>query len=349
MATGDEGWPFSTGRATGEVEWEQLQRTLSDDGVIGSPGSQVAQVYGDGSGMQVKRRAGEAWFRGGYWRNLQETVIPIDPNSSTTQSRIDRIVLRLDWGSDSITTEKKVGTAAAVPTPPALTQTPGVLWELPLAQVTVGPGVGVAGSGKAQTIAASAVTSDDRTWRSLRLWVVTNLTQLPKTGVPLWQEAVDASGAKVRWDGNAWRQLATGGDIYVASYTPQVFHTGLNRNIAVNAPASGGWYQVDNGKVFGQMVFASAESSTVTGDWHPVMPVAGRSLALAPLGTFMFNPVSDANYYEAGSLIFRVGDPTHASTYSANRNYASGTQGVFHAAPKQGDVMSWSFTGYLTA
>lgn len=65
--------------------------------------------------------------------------------AAVTNPRIDRIVLQIQWpASDSTDTSLTAGTIVAVPgsegsspVPPGLTQTPGVTWQTPLAQVKV--------------------------------------------------------------------------------------------------------------------------------------------------------------------------------------------------------------------
>jgi hypothetical protein len=52
-------------------------------------------------------------------------------------SRIDYVVANFDWPGRAITLTSVAGQAAASPIPPALTQNPGVTWQVPIARCTV--------------------------------------------------------------------------------------------------------------------------------------------------------------------------------------------------------------------
>jgi len=56
---------------------------------------------------------------------------------SSGYSRYDRIVLRRDWAAQTIRIARVSGTAAATPSVPALTQTVGGIYEVPLATILV--------------------------------------------------------------------------------------------------------------------------------------------------------------------------------------------------------------------
>lgn len=115
-------------------------------GVISGNANQ-AQVYADSSGMQVKVRTGAAWVQGHYWESDAEVTLSIAA-AHATLSRIDRVVLRLDWTNNTMALAVLTGTAAASPSAPSLTQTFGSTWELPLAQVLVDPAVVTIAAGK---------------------------------------------------------------------------------------------------------------------------------------------------------------------------------------------------------
>lgn len=195
----EQSWPFDN-QLVDENAWEAYFSPLAEDGVFGSPGSTVGQVYADGSGMLVKRRPVSGWIHGWYFRDASEKVLPIDPNPAST-IRYDLIVERRNLVTNQTWTDVLKGTAGS-PNAPAVTQVAGSVWEIPLGRVQVDPGVGVAGK-PVQVINSNKIT-DARPFQGTRLWRVTSLSQLPVTAVPLWQEAVDFTGAKVRWDGKAW-------------------------------------------------------------------------------------------------------------------------------------------------
>jgi hypothetical protein len=86
--------------------------------------------------MNVKVRSGQALVRGHYYDSTGTETVTI-PAADSTNPRIDRIVLRLDPTANSILIHRLAGTPNASPSAPALTQTDGALFDLPLAQVYV--------------------------------------------------------------------------------------------------------------------------------------------------------------------------------------------------------------------
>lgn len=88
--------------------------------------------------------AGNAVAAGVLAESTAAEAVTLDANSSGN-SRIDYIVLEIDWsGSSSTGGDVKFvkGSPAVNPVPPALTQTPGTLWQIPLARMLVRNGVG---------------------------------------------------------------------------------------------------------------------------------------------------------------------------------------------------------------
>jgi len=61
-------------------------------------------------------------------------------DNTSGNPRIDTIVAECDWAAQTITLKVVPGTPGASPTPPALTQNAGSLWQEPLAQVSVANG-----------------------------------------------------------------------------------------------------------------------------------------------------------------------------------------------------------------
>lgn len=95
------------------------------------------------SGMSIAVGYGRAWINGHWFFNDSAyTGLQIATAPSGSNSRIDRVVLRLDTSTAvrSITLDVLTGTAAAAPVAPALTRG-GNIYELALADVTVGAGV----------------------------------------------------------------------------------------------------------------------------------------------------------------------------------------------------------------
>lgn len=73
-----------------------------------------------------------------YWTDTTETL-PIGANVSGNP-RIDTVVVRKDFIAQTTRLAVRQGTPAASPVPPTLTQSAGVTWEIPLADIAVANG-----------------------------------------------------------------------------------------------------------------------------------------------------------------------------------------------------------------
>jgi hypothetical protein len=133
--------PFDAGSGSNVTEdgWRDMARHWLATGVIAGEDN-LAETYGDNSGMQVKTKTGKAWIRGHYWASDAEVTSAIAA-ADPANPRIDRLILRADFVGNTIAIAVLQGTAAAVPAAPALTQSTSV-WEISLARVAVGAGVG---------------------------------------------------------------------------------------------------------------------------------------------------------------------------------------------------------------
>jgi hypothetical protein len=132
-----------------EEQWTKMAQHWLATGVIKSLWNEL-QVYADSTGMQVKVKTGAAWVKGHYYESDAEEVLAIG-TAHATNPRIDRVVLRLDWTSNSILLAVLQGTAAVSPVAPNLTQNSS-RWEISLAQVRVNAAV--------STIAADKITDE---------------------------------------------------------------------------------------------------------------------------------------------------------------------------------------------
>jgi hypothetical protein len=143
-------WPFEN-IDTSETQYSQLFRNLGEGPVAGK--LLELEPYADSTGMNVKVKAGQALVRGHYYDSTGTETITI-PAADTTNPRIDRVVLRLDPTANSIVLHLLQGTPAASPVAPALTQTDGAIYDLPLAQIYVAAN---------ETIIAPGDVTDERT------------------------------------------------------------------------------------------------------------------------------------------------------------------------------------------
>lgn len=158
-------------------------------------------------------------------------TVTLAANTGTT-NRTDWVVMRIDWDNNAATIQVLQG----VGTSPTLTQTAGTLWQVPLASVTVRPGVSV--------IAASDIAARKPLRREARTIfngqlpareVFATSTGAVALGVsmtdPGWSYRVMVSGA-VRLNpaagttGYASLSARAGGTEFVSSATSANFDTG---------------------------------------------------------------------------------------------------------------------------
>jgi hypothetical protein len=87
----------------------------------------------------VEVTAGSAIVRGTWYNSSATETLAIGANASGNP-RIDTIILRKDYAAQTIRLVVLPGAPAVTPSAPALTQTDGVTWELPLADIAVANG-----------------------------------------------------------------------------------------------------------------------------------------------------------------------------------------------------------------
>jgi hypothetical protein len=137
-----------------QADWQKTIGAVLYDGVICGFFDDLF-TYADGSGMQVKVKAGAAHIKGNYFFSDEETILTIAAAPSTAgQTRHDLVVCEVDWLAKTMSLKVLTGTAGASPAAPALTRT-STVWQIPIARVTVGTNV--------TNIAATAIY-DQRAW-----------------------------------------------------------------------------------------------------------------------------------------------------------------------------------------
>lgn len=135
---GDAG-PYSDGN------WQEVWRNIvgwggerANVGVFLSSGTQpddglrVQEQSPAAAAIDVLR--GAALVRGVFYYNDATEAFTIAANSSGNP-RIDTLMLRLDYALQTVRLALKQGTPAATPVPPALTQSAGIMWEIPVADI----------------------------------------------------------------------------------------------------------------------------------------------------------------------------------------------------------------------
>lgn len=110
---------------------------IIDSGDAPNTGLQVQATSPASASVEVL--PGAALVEGGLYLNDATETLSIAANSSGNP-RIDTIVLRKDDIAQMIRLTVKQGTPAATPVPPALTQTAGTMWEIPLRDIAVANG-----------------------------------------------------------------------------------------------------------------------------------------------------------------------------------------------------------------
>jgi hypothetical protein len=160
--------------------------------------------------MTVKVNSGFAIVRG---HAIYSTAIePLTVTASNTTARVDRVVLKLDPATNSITLVVKAGTAGSS-TPPALTQTDTGIYELSLATVAVGANV--------TSISAASVTGDRQfVGNTVGGWTTATRPSSPRTG-RLGYNTTTATWEF--WSGSAWTNITQAIDWTTLTNKPATF------------------------------------------------------------------------------------------------------------------------------
>lgn len=129
--------------------------TLSSAGFVGEVNDVEFAIlqglrYGDVIGGNVSAASGDRTVSvGSFFTSCGGVLVTSDatetvqvPTNPSSFSRIDRIIVRARWSDSFIQLTYRAGTPSSNPQPPALTQEPGVQYEVDLADVRVGPGQG---------------------------------------------------------------------------------------------------------------------------------------------------------------------------------------------------------------
>lgn len=239
-------------------------------GVVGRPGTLDRTVFADGSGLQVKRRAGARWVQGIYATDNAEKTLPLLEDPDDSLWRVDRVVDRLT-ADGVITTVLKTGTAAVSPSAPPLTQTAGGTWEESLATFRVAPG--------AVTVATvDAQVADERRFMPSTVTPVSSEALRP--AAPLVGDEVDfPDGRRQRWTGATW--VTEGG---VTSFTPSWTAA------AVATFAIADVESIVSGKHCAAWAYLVASNNVPTGNFivkAPLTPSLVVSSRAIPMGTFL--------------------------------------------------------------
>lgn len=128
--------------------WDRTSGILAESTTLSDTGDSFVAPY---SGLILQIYPGEAWIQGFYF---QYTIDPSNPGNYTFSispntsgyTRIDLVVLTLDLTLNQITYQTLEGIPSASPIPPVPEQD-DLIWQLPIAQVTVSNGASTINSG----------------------------------------------------------------------------------------------------------------------------------------------------------------------------------------------------------
>lgn len=184
----------------GETEFSQIMDAVSDHGVLGTwndTSLSAAKVIGSRT-MLVQ--PGKVFVPGvlGTLDAAADATAAAAPSPALSGSvqRIDLLVARFDWSSTgTVSLVMKAGTQSSTPVPPSVTQTPGVLFEVPLKQGVLTAAV------QGEYTTASMV--DRRYWLESGSYVIGTSIQLPagRTGAMAYRP--DTS-QMLRYNGSGW-------------------------------------------------------------------------------------------------------------------------------------------------
>jgi hypothetical protein len=193
--------PFDGSPIATELQWSRQARRWGLDGVhTEDPATNTLKVTGSGT-TTVSVAPGMAFVNGFYY-HLDATKTLSVPANAGGAARVDLVVLRASQSANSVTVQYKSGGATA----PPLTQEEDGVWEIPLAQCTVGAGSTV--------VTASNVL--DRRYFTDR-GAVPSLAGARRPSIKN-QLLVEDNKLYVG-DGAGWKWLATAG-IVDSTYTP---------------------------------------------------------------------------------------------------------------------------------
>lgn len=127
--------PFDNTPAASEQQWSDMARLFTPDGIDGAPSGSAFRVTA-GTGLNVNIAAGPgAMIRGMVAKDSVGSSLGL-PANNTSSPRIDLVVIRVNWSTNTAIYFAHEGTPAASPAIPTPTYT-GTIYDLPLAAVRV--------------------------------------------------------------------------------------------------------------------------------------------------------------------------------------------------------------------
>lgn len=216
---------------TGTVDQVDLSEMLSgvaDHGVVGEWNDSSLSATKVSGQRTMLVQPGAVWAPGVLSKlTVAQNAVPAA--ALVGASRIDLLVAKFNWSTGLTTFEMKAGTAGTGQ-PPAVTQIPGVTWEVPLRQGTL------TSASPAEYVSASV--TERRYWIQQGKYVLGNAIQLPPAKIGAIAYRPD-SKQMLTCNGSAWD-----------TYKPES-DTGWSQIVAPDVRFNGGtWGRIKNGTAY---------------------------------------------------------------------------------------------------
>jgi hypothetical protein len=261
--------------AYSSAQWANMYQTLvgtrgedANLGVFRGYGTELRVVPTSPASAQIEVGIGAGIVQGRWFQSTATENFIISANASGF-SRIDRMVLSVDYVAQTVRLVKLEGTPSASPALPALTQVAGTTWQIPLANILV--------VNAFVTIAASAITDE-------RIWInAPDVMQMP---------VINQSASILNTGNLVRRDTGTGG--YPFSITTTTSE-GDNRVLGIimgrTAASGGAGYVVTQG-----VIPVICDESVAIGDYLESSTTAGQAQKIVITGLAIpFGVVLTAN------------------------------------------------------
>lgn len=176
-----------------QVDFAEMLQGVADHGVVGEWNDSSLSASKVSGQRTMLVQPGAVWVPG-VLSKLTVAQNAVAAGALVGASRIDLLIAKFNWSTGLTTFEMKAGTAGTG-LPPAVTQTPGVLWEVPLRQGTL--------TTASPTEYVSASVTERRYWIQQGKYVLANATQLPPAKIGAEAYRPD-SNQQLRFNGNGW-------------------------------------------------------------------------------------------------------------------------------------------------
>lgn len=176
-----------------QVDFSKMLNGVADHGVVGEWNDSSLSASKVTAQRTMLVQPGAVWVPG----VLTELTVATNATAAgalSGSSRIDLLVAKFNWSTGLTTFEMKAGTSGSG-VPPSVTQTPGVLWEVPLRQGTLTT------ASPSEYVSSSVI--ERRYWLQQGKYVLSNATQLPPAKIGAEAYRPDSNQA-LRYNGTGW-------------------------------------------------------------------------------------------------------------------------------------------------